>query len=236
MSFKPEGLSGEHLIHSRDLDETAKALTNDTFAGDQYCRDLNEDEAAVYEIRLPEDALISGILEIRVSLCSEDTDKDNLMVTAILMDEMKDGSAFEAYMINEDFSDRVPVKTIGSYEFGEGHDKGKIREFVKSYTYCKAFAYGWMDLLYPEAEKNPTLDTKWHTARKGEYSDYKIIMTPCEYKLEEGHVLKLYLFAQDPVRSRRDDSKDGGLDLAKKDEVYSFKIENASVEVYLPLR
>ena len=88
----------------------------------------------------------------------------------------------------------------------------------------------------PEAEKNPTLDTKWRTAKKGEYSDYKIVMTPCEYKLEEGHVLKLYLFAQDPVRSRRDDSKSGGVDLAKKDEVYSFKIDNTSVEVFLPLR
>jgi len=234
--FKPEGQSGEHLIHSRNLDDTAKAISDDAFAGDQYYHDLNDDEAAVYEIPLPENALISGIPEIHVRLSSEDTDKDNLMVTAILMDEMKDGSAFEAYMVNEDYSNRIPVKTIGSYEFGEGHEEGKIKEFVKSYTYCKAFAYGWMDLLDPEAEKNPTLETKWRTARKGEYSDYKIVMTPCEYKLEEGHVLKLYLFSQDPVRSRRDDSKAGGFDLAKKDEVYSFRIDNASVEVCLPLR
>lgn len=235
-SFRPEGQSGEHLIHSRNLDDAAKAIANGTFAGDQYYRDLKEDEAAVYEIELPENALISGVPEIHVRLCSEDTDKDNLMVTAILMDEMKGGSAFEAYMINNDYNERVPVKTIGTYEFGEGHETGKIKEFVKSYTYCKAFAYGWIDLLDPEAEKNPTLDTKWHTARKGEYSDYNIVMTPCEYKLEEGHVLKLYLFAQDPVRSRKDDSKDNSLNLAKKDEVYSFRIDNASVEVDLPLR
>lgn len=139
-------------------------------------------------------------------------------------------------MINEDYVRRVPVRTTGTYEIGEGHAPGKIKEFVKSYTYCKAFAYGWMDLLDPEAEKNPSLDTKWRTAEKGEYSDYKIVMTPCEYRLEEGHVLKLYLFAQNPKRSRKDDAKYYGIDLDKKDEVYSFKVDNTSVEVYLPLR
>ena len=35
---------------------------------------------------------------MHVRLSTEDTDKDNLMVTAVLMDEMADGSAFEAYM------------------------------------------------------------------------------------------------------------------------------------------
>ena len=235
-SYRPEGQAGEYLIQSRNLDDAAKAIADETFARDGYYRDLDNEEAAVYEISLQENAVISGIPEIHVRLSSKDTDKDNLMVTAILMDETKEGSAFEAYMVNEDYAERIPVKTTGTYEFGEGHEPGKIKEFVKSYTYCKAFAYGWMDLLDPEAEKNPTLDTKWHTARKGEYSDYKIVMTPCEYKLEEGHILKLYLFAQDPVRSRRDDSKSGGVDLAKKDEVYSFKIDNASVEVFLPLR
>lgn len=92
-SFKPEGQDGEHLIHSRNLDEAANALMDDTFEGDKYYHDLNDDEAAVYEIPLPENAVISGIPEVHVRLSTEDTDQDNLMVTAILMDEMADGSA-----------------------------------------------------------------------------------------------------------------------------------------------
>jgi len=236
VSYKPEGQSGEHLIHSRNLDAAASALINDAFDSDQYYHDLNEEEAAVYDIPLPENALISGIPEVHVRLSTEDTDKDNLMVTAVLMDEMADGSAFEAYMINTNNGYRIPVKTTDTYEYGEGHDPGKIKEYVRSYTFCKAFAFGWVDLLDPEAdEKNPVLDTKWHTAEKGKYSDYKIILTPSEYKLEKGHVLKLYLFAQDPPRSRKDDAN-MGVSLNKKDEVYSFKIDNASVEVLLPIR
>lgn len=81
-----------------------------------------------------------------------------------------------------------------------------------------------------------TLDTKWHTAKTGEYSDYTIVLTPTEYQLEEGHVLKLYIFAQDPARTREDDSQPGYVSMTKTDEVYSFKIDNASVEVSLPIR
>ena len=81
-----------------------------------------------------------------------------------------------------------------------------------------------------------TLDTKWHTAKTGEYSDYTIVLTPTEYQLEEGYVLKLYIFAQDPARTREDDSQPGYVSMTKTDEVYSFKIDNASVEVSLPIR
>ena len=160
------------------------------------------------------------------------------MVTALLMDEMADGSAFEVYQTNNDFNKKVPVKAVGSYYLGDGHEDGRVTEFVKSYTWCHAFSFGWIDLLDPEAkEKNPTLNTQWHTAQKGEYSDYTIVLTPTEYTLAPGHILKLYIFAQDPLRCRNDDSNlDGSICLHKTDPVYSFTIDNTSVEVLLPLR
>ena len=235
-SFRPENQTGEHTINSRNLDAAAAELVSRQLLDDQYYYDLASEHAAVYEIPVPEGSLISGTPEVHVRLSTEDTDQDNLMVSVLLMDEMKDGSYFEAYCPASEMGGRIPEKTVGKYEFGEQHPAGNIAELVRSYTKCKAFTFGWTDLLDPGVEKNPTLDTKWHTAEAGKYSDYTIVLTPTEYKLEEGHVLKLYVFAQDPTRSRADDSQPGDVAVTKVDEVYSFKIDNTSVEVSLPIR
>ena len=224
-AYRPENQTGENTVKSRNLDAAAAVLVKNALLDVQYYRDLTGEEAAVYEIPVPEGSLISGTPEVHVRLSTEDTDQDNLMVTALLMDEMKDGSPFEAYCPKPEMSTRVPEKTVGKYVFGEGHPEGSITEFVRSYTRCKAFSFGWIDLLDPGAEKFPTLDTKWHTAKTGEYSDYTIVLTPTEYQLEEGHVLKLYIFAQDPARTREDDSQPGYVSMTKTDEVYSFKID-----------
>ncbi len=203
---------------------------------ESYYRDLEDQYVSVYEIEVPEGSVISGTAQVHVKISPKDAEIDNLIVTALLMDEMKDGSAFEAYQVISENRYRVPLKTMDTYEIGEGHEDGKVQEFVKSYTYCHAITYGYMDLLDPEAEKNPTLDTKYHTAKAGEYSDYTLVFTPTEYTVQKGHVLKLYIFAQDPDRAKSDISKPNYLAADKVDEIYSFTIDNTSVEVKLPIK
>ena len=40
------------------------------------------------------------------------------------------------------------------------------------------------------------------------FYDYVIYLTPIVYTLQEGHTLKLFILAQDPYRSRLDDTPD----------------------------
>lgn len=51
----------------------------------------------------------------------------------------------------------------------------------------------------------------------------------------EGKYKAAAIYDPTPSRSRKDDAN-MGVSLNKKDEVYSFKIDNASVEVLLPIR
>ena len=200
-----------------------------------YRSHFDEDHLAVYTLPVPEGSLISGTPEIHVRLSTNDTDQENLMVTAALVDVRKDGDYFKAYNLIAS-GGRLPKKTVSTYEIGEGHDEGKFVEFVQSYTDLKLFSIGWADLLDPEAKKYPSLDTNWNTAEAGKYSDYTITLTPTEYTLDKGHVLQLYLFAQDPLRTREDDGESGYISTDKTDEVYSFKIDNASIEAAIPIR
>ena len=232
-SFKPETNGGETTIHSGKFDDFAEKI--EIMDIEKYIQSFDEDHLAVYELPVPEGSTISGTPEVHVRLATPDTDQDNLMVSALLVDTMNDDSHFLAYNLLSGGA-RVPVNTVDTYEIGEGHAKGKIQEFVQSYTDIKQVSVGWADLLDPGAEKHPTLETRWRTAEKNTYSDYTIWLTPTEYTLGQGHVLKLFLFAQDPLRSREDDSQPGYIALDKVDEVYSFKIDNNSVEVLLPIR
>lgn len=63
-------------------------------------------------------------------------------------------------------------------------------------------------------------------------------LTPTVYTVEKGHTLKLLLFAQDPYRTRLDEVEDATpqFDDGAKDKVYSFTIDNASIDVKLPLQ
>ncbi len=232
-AFKPETEGGEVTIHSGTFDDIKQKL--DEMSQEEYLKSFDSDHLAVYKLPVPEGSVISGTPEVHVRLSTKDVDQDNLMVTAVLMDTMADGSHFKAY--NQiSAGDRIPHRKIGTYEIGEGHDDGTILEFVQSYTDTKQIAIGWADLLDPEAGKFPTVDTKWHTAEANTYSDYTIVLTPTEYTVGEGHELQLYLLAQDPVRAREDDAQPGYLALDKVDAVYTFKIDQTSIEVSLPLR
>lgn len=57
------------------------------------------------------------------------------------------------------------------------------------------------------------------------------------YKIGDGHTIKLILFAQDPYRSRNDDIEDATPEFNAdvKDAVYTFNIDNTSIDVKLPL-
>ena len=99
------------------------------------------------------------------------------------------------------------------------------------------FSIGWMDLRDPESTYEAYESIYGTADEAGKYYDYTLYLTPTVYKVAKGHVLKLLVTAQDPYRSRWDEKVDATKYFKddKIDEVYSFVIDNESVEVVLPV-
>ena len=106
-----------------------------------------------------------------------------------------------------------------------------------SLTPAKRFSAGWTDLLDPGCGYEASTQVIRTATTADTYYDYTLYLTPTVYTVAEGHNLKLLIFAQDPFRSRLDDTVDDTPGFADKkvDEVYSFTIDDTSVEVKLPL-
>ena len=230
-------LEGETEIKSGKFDDFFVKYLKKKRPVEAFCEELDTEHAATYKLDIPEGTTIYGAPVVHVKLKMPDVSGDNLMVTAMLLDTTADGKPFKAYMTSGKVQDVVPFKTIGKYEIGPGAKSRAIRESVKSSTRSKVICKGWADLMDPGtgyiASENPS-----HTATKADtYYDYSLYLTPTVYTVEKGHVLKLMIFAQDPYYSRNDNVEDETPDFMddKVDEVYSFTIDNASVEVVVPV-
>ena len=173
-----------------------------------------------------------------VKLAANEVDQDGLMVSGVLLDESSDGSAFQTYLTSHSLNDRLPVKTIDSYDFGGGHEQGDVKEFVKSPAVAKLFAVGWKDLMDPGAGYVSSEQPEKEKLQAGQYYEHTLYLTPTVYTVEKGHKIKLLIFAQDPYRTRLDEVEDATpqFDDGAKDKVYSFTIDNASIDVKLPLQ
>ena len=225
------------VIHSGNYDDFYVEYLADGKDPEEFFLDLDSEHAAVYPLDVPEGSTIYGVPEVHVKLSSEDIAQDNLMVSAMLMDTAEDGKPFQAYMVKQALSYTLPKKTVGSYEFGGGHENGNEYAYIQSLAPAKIFSKGWMDLCDPgagyissEQPEKPKLD-------QGRYYDYTLYMTPTVYTLGKGHKLRLMLLAQDPYKSRLDDIQDSTLEFndAATDPVYSFTVDGASIEVDLPI-
>ena len=237
---KPESgdAASKPLVRSGSYDDLyAKYIGPDRYP-EEFYQSLHGEHAQIYDLKIPEGSTIYGIPQVTVKLAANDVNQDNLMVSGILLDEASDGSVFHAYLTRHSLSNILPVKTIDKYDFGEGHKQGKIKEYVKSPTMAKFFAIGWMDLMDPGATYVSSEQPKKKQLQAGQYNEYTLYLTPTVYTVEKGHTLKLLIFAQDPYRSRLDEVEDATpqFDDEAKDKVYSFNIDNASIDVKLPLR
>ncbi len=205
---------------------------------EEYYLHLDKEQAAVYELDFPEGETIYGIPEVHVRVSADDPDQDKLMLTAMIADFRADGKPFKAYLYKKALNNHLPVKTAGTYEYGGNHPAEKIREYVKSMTDGKIFAYGWTDLHNPGKGWNSYEYTRDEPLEKGRFYDYTLYLSPTVYTVAEGHRLKLILMAQDPYRTRFDEAEgdrdNDGFLRGIEDPVYSFTVDNPSIEVRMP--
>jgi len=204
---------------------------------EQFFLDLDGEHALSLPLDVPEGTTIYGIPQVHVRLSTQDVDQDNRMVCALLMDVAADGRPFKAYMVKQALGYRLPKKTVDSYEYGDGHDVGMIREFVQSPTRAKLFSRGWINLMDPGAGYISSAMPEPTPLEAGAFYDYTIFLTPTVYTLAEGHRLVLMLLAQDPYKTRYDDIKDDTPEFNDDvvEPVYAFTVDCASVDVELPV-
>ncbi|MBO4904114.1 MAG: hypothetical protein J5367_02715 [Lachnospiraceae bacterium] len=192
---------------------------------------------AVYDIDVPDDAIISGIPEISVRLSTNDVDNDNLMITAILLDTRKDGELFGAYMEKTRLNRTVPYKTVGELEQGGKLAPTDLHELVQSSTVAKCFSFGWTDLCNPGCGFSSSEYDSPVKLEAGKYYDYTFYMLPTVYTVPKDHQLKLLLMTWDPLRLILDEryaSKPSEITESLRNYNYSYTIDNSSIDVKLP--
>ena len=202
----------------------------------RYYLEQDEKHVKVFDLETDnEDGLtFIGSCEIHVDLKTDDTDMDNMMVTAVLLDTDENGDPFKAYVTGNDLGDLLPKKTVGSYEIGGGHEDAVIHEFVQSATDVKAIAYGWTNLLTPGRGKSASEYKEKSDIKEDTYYGYNIYLKPTVYTLAPGHKLKLALLAQDPQRVLMDEVENDDTPYFIDDyeaPYYSFTVDEGSLAV-----
>lgn len=202
-----------------------------------YYATLDAPFAGIYAIDIPEGSTILGVPEVHVRMSTDVTDKDGLMITAVLVDYQEDGTPFKAFMTKDQLSSTLPVKTVGSYEFGGGLDERDILQFVQSSTPSKCVTFGWTDLCNPGLGYDSSEYTSSTDLESGKVYDYTFYMLPTAYTVAPGHRLQLVLTAWDPYRAFLDEDYvlDPTLPSEYSEFNYSFVIDNSSVHVLMPV-
>ena len=203
-----------------------------------YYLTLDQPFAAVYEIDVPDGATIYGVPEISAKISTEVTDKDGLMITAVLLDVAEDAQSFKAYMTKDRLRARVPVRTIDSYDIGGGAGEKRLLEFVQSSTPGKCITFGWTDLCNPGLGYDSAEYSKWEDLEAGEPYDYTFYMLPTVYSIAPGHRLLLVITAWDPYRAFLDEDflVDPTLSTEYSEFNYSFTIDNESLRAMIPTK
>ena len=202
-----------------------------------YYATLDTPFAGSYALDVPEGTTIIGVPEVHVKLSTPVTDKDGLMVTAVLVDYIEDGTPFKAYMTKDRLGSTLPVRTVDSFEPGGGLEEQDIVEFVQSSTHTKCITFGWTDLCNPNLGYDSSEYAVSTDLEAGKEYDYTFYMLPTAYTVAPGHTLQLISTAWDPYRAFLDEDfvLDPTLPTEYSNFNYSFVIDNSSLQVLLPV-
>ena len=202
-----------------------------------YYATLDAPFAGSYPLDIPEGTTIVGVPEVHVKMSTPVTDKDGLMVTAVLVDYREDGTPFKAYMTKDRLQAKLPVRTVDSFDPGGGLEEQDVLEFVQSSTYTKCISFGWTDLCNPGLGYDSSDYAASTDLQAGREYDYTFYMLPTAYTVAPGHCLQLVITAWDPYRTFLDEDfeLDPTLSTEYSNFNYSFVIDNASLQVLLPV-
>ena len=231
-------------ISTEGLAEYAYQFTsgeNEGLAGQKgmeyYYATLDRPLGALYEIDVPEGTTICGVPEIHVKMKTDVTDKDGLMVTAVLIDIADEGEPFHAFMVKDRLNNTLPRKTFDTYDLGGGYGAKPLKCYVQSRTTSKCVTFGWTDLCNPGKGYSSSEYTESEDLQAGQLYDYTFYMLPTAYTVAPGHHLMLMLTSWDPYRAFLDEdfSIDPEMSSSMSDYQYAFTVDNSSLRAMIPL-
>ena len=229
-----DGLSEVASDYLTQIDSETKTAT--IGMKELYFLNLTGTLSAVYDIQVPENTTIFGVPQIRFKARTDTTDKDGLMITAVLLDVEENYKPFRSYNLNSVIS-MVPVKTLRVEDFGDGLGKTKLKDFVQSKTYAKALTFGWTDLCNPGCGPSSAEYTLSENLEASVYYDYTFYLQPVVYTLAPGHTLKLILTTWDPNSCFLDESynlDDENISERVKYQ-YEYYVDNSTIQAVFPV-
>ena len=199
---------------------------------------LEEPYAGVYGVSVPDGTTIYGVPVVHAAISTDVTDKDGLMITAVLIDVEDNGLPFKAYMTKDRLNATLPVTTIDTYDIGGGCDEKDVLSYVQSSTYSKCISFGWTDLCNPGLGYDSREYSRSVDLEEGVVYDYTFYMLPTVYTMAPGHHLVLVLTAWDPYRAFLDEDfmVDPTQPTGYSEYTYSFEVMNNSLQVRIPVK
>ena len=236
LTLYPESEETKSTVSTSGYADYYQNYDDETGSQEDFLLNAPEENKAEYEIKLPEETIISGVPVVSFKASTNKTDFDGLMISAALIDTIDNETVFKAYMTRSEIDDHVPVATVSSCDYGGEYGYADIKEFVPSNVSAKAFSYGWTDLTNPGGGYDSCDYTDTVDIAPGQEYDYSFYMTPTVYEMAPGHKLKLVITTWDPY-SGADLDESYGKDDAELTEYYNydFTINNESLTVDIPV-
>ena len=183
--FEP-GITGETAVSAAGAHMNNALLLNDTFDG------FSGPDRLVWTMDVPETKVISGITEVRLRVRTGDTDKNTLMLGAVLVDQADEAfpcfdtgsiGVLDQQLIRE--AEAEPEAGVKPYDLAVWKQTERKRKII---------SYGSMDLRNPEAGYMPSSAAKREESiSAGTWYDYTLYLQPAFYTVAAGHRLELYI-------------------------------------------
>ena len=149
------------------------------------------DHLLIASMDMTESLTINGPAAVHVRAKTSDIDKDELMLSAVLVDRAEE--SFAGYDSGWDVVN-YDILEAGGVDRGEGVPAYDLAEYRKTDMTCKIVAYGSMDLGDPQAGYEPASAAAGdRSIEADELYDYTIWLQPNFYTVQPGHKLEVYV-------------------------------------------
>lgn len=161
-----------------------------------------------YTMDLDEDTVIKGVSQVSFTASvnsaealpeGTDLNRDNLMVSAMLVDIAPEGETFPVFHTSGSYVPKTTLKKGGAW-MGGGLKNLDLTEHKTEDVSYNVITRGWMDLCNPNAgyDSASAAQTDRVELEAGENHNYTIYLQPTVYEVPAGHTLALVLYADEP--------------------------------------
>lgn len=178
--------AGEYTVSAAGARMSNPGLLSGTFDGSS-----GEDRLA-WTMDITEDTTVCGVPEVRLRVKTPDTDKNVLMLGAVLVDRAEE--AFPCFDVGSVGVLEQQTIREGGVDRGEGVKPYDLVAWKQAERERKVIAYGVMDLRNPEAGYLPSTAVKREEDIAADtWYDYTLYLQPAYYTVPAGHRLELYI-------------------------------------------